>query len=253
MDLALGEKNVLISAAGGGLGPALAEAFWDEGANIYLVSRSREKLEGIVSSLPPRPEQHADFLALDLSATSSPAALVRSLNEQGFSPDVVIHHLGGPLGVKSSLSSYESWQKVLWLNVFFASELNRLLVEDLKKKGWARIVHISSISANNLRGSGPYGCAKALLNAYTCTLGRELAETNVVVSAVLPGAIYSPGGPWDQHMKHNPGVIDDFLRHHHACGRLGTPDEIVPTVLFLSSMHMTFSQGALINVDGGTM
>ena len=112
---------------------------------------------------------------------------------------------------------------------------------------------ISSISAQSLRGSAPYGASKALLNAYVQTLGRELATSGIVVSAVMPGAFTAKGGHWDKIKKNNPKMMRDFLRHHHAIGRLGEAKEIAPWILFLCSKYSTFSVGTLINVDGGTM
>jgi 3-oxoacyl-[acyl-carrier protein] reductase len=118
---------------------------------------------------------------------------------------------------------------------------------------WGRVVHISSISAESLRGSAPYGAAKAYLNAYVKGLGRAVAPSGVVVSAVMPGAIWAEGGHWDRMRKERPEVEPDFLRHHHAIGRLGTAEEIAPAVLFLASRHVTFAPAAIVPIDGGTM
>jgi NAD(P)-dependent dehydrogenase (short-subunit alcohol dehydrogenase family) len=81
-----------------------------------------------------------------------------------------------------------------------------------------------------------------------------------VISAIMPGAVYAPGGPWDENSEINRKDPEaflrkraDFLRHHHAVGRLGTAEEIAPFAAFLASRFATFAQGSLVPVDGGTM
>ena len=81
-----------------------------------------------------------------------------------------------------------------------------------------------------------------------------LAKDNIVVSAIMPGSIIAKGTHWDNIRKTNPKMMKDFLRHHHATGRLGLASEISPWVMFLCSSYATpFVTGANINIDGGTM
>jgi NAD(P)-dependent dehydrogenase (short-subunit alcohol dehydrogenase family) len=76
----------------------------------------------------------------------------------------------------------------------------------------------------------------------------------------MPGAIYAPGGHWDENSPHNRKDQEaffrkraDFLRHHHAVGRLGLPEEIAPFAVFMASQQAAFAQASLVPVDGGTM
>ena len=98
-----------------------------------------------------------------------------------------------------------------------------------------------------------YSSSKAFLEAYVTTVAREYGKTSVVISSVSPGALLIKNGPWDHNMKNQPEMVDDFLRHHHASGRLGMAKEIVPFILLLSSELCTFAQGTNCNIDGGTM
>ena len=76
----------------------------------------------------------------------------------------------------------------------------------------------------------------------------------------MAGSFYSKGGAWDENSEKNSNDKEafykkraDFLRHHHAVERFGTPEEISPFALFMASQYVTFAQGSLINIDGGTM
>jgi 3-oxoacyl-[acyl-carrier protein] reductase len=252
MDLGIAGKRVLITGASQGIGRAIALDFARENCQVSLIARREKMLQQVVEEMGGAERGH-NYYVTDLLEEGAPTRAVRKLSAGNAPFDIVVHNLGGTLQVKDPLSPMEQWRKVWQFNVGVAIEMNALLIPPMQANGWGRVVHISSISAENLRGSGPYGAAKAYLNAYTKVLARGIAQTGVVVSAVLPGAIIAEGGHWDNIRKTNPAMMADFLRHHHAVGRLGTAEEIAPFVLFMASEHVTFGQGALINVDGGTM
>jgi len=141
--------------------------------------------------------------------------------------------------------------------------MNHYLLPPMLERGWGRVIHVSSISARTLRGNGLYSSAKAFLNSYVTTLGRELAASGVVVSAVMPGAVAFEGSYWDKRWqdtaprpdgeRNGREICMDYLRHHQAANRFGTPEEIADLVLFLSSSQASFMQGCIIPVDGGSM
>ena len=252
MDLGITDKRVLVTAASQGIGQAIALAFAAENCRVAVVARREQELKQLVEDMGGPSKGHAHCV-MDLMGEGNPTAALQQLDADNDPFDIVIHNIGGTLQVKNPLAPMTDWQKVWRFNVGIAIEINDVVAPAMQQKEWGRIIHISSISGESLRGSGPYGAAKAYLNAYTKVLGRALAPTGVVVSAVLPGAVYAPGGHWDNVAKTNPTMKADFLRHHHAIGRLGTADEIAPFAVFLASKYVSFAQGACINVDGGTM
>ncbi len=100
-------------------------------------------------------------------------------------------------------------------------------------------------------GALPYAAAKAYLNAYVQGLGRELAQHNIVVCAILPAAVLSEGKYWDKVSKQDPELARSFLERHHSIRRFGKPEEIASFATFMASQHAAFACGALIPVDGG--
>jgi len=256
MNLGLQGRFALITGASQGIGLEIARSLSEEGVVCILLARDEDKLLRAQSTLSGVGHNICVLDVLDDEAIEN--VISNLMNQYEF--DICIHNVGGTLGVKNSLVKKSDWAKVWDFNVGNAIHINNLLIPGMQKKGFGRIVHVSSISGESLRGSGPYAAAKAYLNAYIKILGRSVAQDNIVVSGVLPGAVYAKGGHWDEESDHNKSDIaeffrkkSDFLRHHHAIGRLGTANEIAPWVVFLCSNQASFAVGALIPIDGGTM
>ena len=252
MNLGIKGKKVLVTGASQGIGRSIALAFAKEGCMVSVIARRAQELTDLVNMMGGSQAGHY-WYAADLLNQGAPTEAINTLVAEHGHFDIVIHNVGGTLQIKNPLSSMEEWLRVWQFNVGIAIEINQLVIPPMQERAWGRVIHISSVAGLDHRGSPPYAAAKSYLNAYTRTLGRAVAPSGVVVSAILPGAIYAENGHWDKVKTTNPSMLEDFIRHHHAVGRLGTAEEIAPFALFMASQWATFAQAALISVDGGTM
>jgi 3-oxoacyl-[acyl-carrier protein] reductase len=222
-----------------------------EGARIAFAARSEKDIATL------RDETHAvergHFgLVVDLEADGAPQKLIDSLAANGFGePDAIVHNLGGTLDVNDPFCPVSDWRRVWRFNLEIAIELNRHYVPKMMQRKWGRVVHISSISSMENHGPIPYCSVKAALNAYTRSLGRYVAPNGVVVSAVLPGAVWTEGGYWDEAMRERPEHVERYLKDRMAIGRFGQPAEISGLVAMLCSHHASFCVGSIFPVDGG--
>jgi NAD(P)-dependent dehydrogenase (short-subunit alcohol dehydrogenase family) len=259
MDLGIAKKRVLITGASRGIGAEIARHFAKEGCQLSLIARDRKNLESVLKEIGNTDVGH-DYLEINLRDPGAPTEAVKELLSRHESIDIIVHNLGGALGVKDPLADINDWLEVWRFNVGIAIEMNANLVPVMKKNKWGRIIHVSSINAvtggamvEPYGGSPAYSCAKAYLNMYIKVIGREMVKDNVIVSGVMPGTILSKGKYWDKLQKLNPQRVKEYLENHHAINRFGKAEEIAPFVLLLASTHASFAAGSLLNIDGGAL
>jgi NAD(P)-dependent dehydrogenase (short-subunit alcohol dehydrogenase family) len=249
MELGLYGRRALVTGAGRGIGRAIAQTLAQEGAVVAVVSRNQEELLELVDSLGGQAKGHRQF-AMDLMPDGAPTELLEKLKP--FGPlDIVVHSLGGTLGITDPFCSLEDWRKIYRFNFEVAVEVNRLVLPGMQNRKWGRVVHISSISAMENHGPVTYCAMKAALTAYTRSMGGVVAPDGVVISAVLPGAVFTEKGYWDVTSREHPEHVRKYLTERQRIGRFGRPQEIASFVSYLCSSLASFNTGSVVPVDGG--
>ncbi len=203
-----------------------------------------------MSKMPGGKKKHFST-ALDLEKEKAPYMLFQKLKKNFGIPEIIVHNLGGALDIRDPFCSMREWRRIYRVNFEVAVELNSLIVPYLQKKKWGRVVHISSIAAMENQGPVTYCATKAALTAYVRSFGGVVAPDGVVVSAVLPGAVFTERGYWDVTSKKNPEHVKKFLTERQRIGRFGRPEEIADFVTFLCSELASFNTGSIIPIDGG--
>ncbi len=252
MELGLKNKKVLIIGASKGIGRGIVKGFSEEGANIVAVARSEELLKEVAAESKASGSASFAYEVKDIMECDTQVFADELLQKYGVF-DVVVHNVGGSLISRNHLGGSDDWNYALKFNAVAAIDMNSRLIPPMIERGYGRVIHISSISAVMLRGNPLYASAKAFLNAYVTTVGRQLAPTGVVLCSVMPGAVAFEGSYWDKSIKTGEPKVDDFLRHHQAVNRFGTPEEIANAVLFMASDKSSFMQATNIPVDGANM
>lgn len=252
MDLGLKNKKVLIVGASKGIGRGIAAGFAEEGCNIVAIARSGELLEEVKTEALEKGAASFEYEVKDIMECDTREFAQHLLDAYGVF-DVVVHNVGGSLISRNHLGGAEDWNYALKFNAVAAIDMNSVLIPPMIERGSGRVIHISSISAVMLRGNPLYASAKAFLNAYVTTVGRQLAPTGVLLCSVMPGAVAFEGSYWDKFVKEGHPRVNDFLKHHQAADRFGTPEEIANAVLFMASDKSSFMQATNIPVDGANM
>lgn len=250
MELGIKNRLALVTGGGRGIGAAIAKCLAKEGVRVAIVARTASDVKNLVEKIGGKKRGHVGVV-LDLVDNKGPEKLVEILKKDFGMPSIVVHNLGGTLDINDPFCSVRDWRLVYRFNFEVAVELNTILVKNMQKKKWGRVVHISSISAMENHGPVTYCAMKAALAAYTRSFGGAVASDGVVVSTVLPGAVYTKKGYWDIISKENPAHVKKFLAERQRIGRFGKPEELGNFVTFLCSKLASFNTGSIVPVDGG--
>jgi 3-oxoacyl-[acyl-carrier protein] reductase len=250
MNLGLQEKHALVTGAGRGLGQGICLELAANGAKVLAVSRTSSDLVALLDKMGGKRLGH-QVLVADLSKKAGLKKLNNFINKSFVSPNIIVNNLGGNLGFTDPLGSVAQWRQVMNLNVEVAIELNRTYIPRMRRSKWGRICHVSSISALENQGPPAYCAAKAALNAYVRSLGRYVCSDNVILTSIMPGAVFTPGGYWDKAKKKRPDHVKKYLRERMAIRRFGKIEEISGVVAFLCSDQASFCVGSCFLADGG--
>ena len=248
MDVNLKGKKALVTGSSRGIGRGIAGALAREGAELILVARDKDRLEEAKKNLPGKMNHSA--LALDLMKMDHLQKLGEFMETHGY-PDILVHNLGGSIGVTDPFASSEDWSKVWHFNLGISHEINRRVVPKMGEKKWGRIIHISTLATQTHEGYPAYIAAKCAVNGYVKCLAREVARHNVVVAAVSPGIVRIEGRYFANLEKEKPEELHAYLKNHLPMMRLGEIGEVADVVAFLCSERASFMTGSNVSVDGG--
>ncbi len=186
-------RVALVTGASRGLGRAIAEALWREGASLWMVARSAAGLDELASALAPRAlaDQRVETLAADLADPAAPRHIAEQVVARFGRVDVLVNNaaLIGPIG-RLWESDEQAWDETLRVDLLAPVALCRAVVPGMIARGAGRIVNVSGGGASTpLPHFSAYATAKAALVRFSETLGRELDGSGVEVNCLGPGAL----------------------------------------------------------------
>lgn len=177
-------------------------------------------------------------------------ALVANVKRDlGRGPDVLVNSVGGTHDELFMGSSFAAHQELIQEHLVVTMALAHLVVRDMYKGRFGRIVNLSSISARYAkRGQASYAAAKAGLEGFSRTLAIELAHRGITVNVVAPGLIQTPmTRDFIAGLVARPRGIAERI----PAGTVGTPEDVAGVIRFLCSEQARYITGAVLTVDGG--
>jgi 3-oxoacyl-[acyl-carrier protein] reductase len=251
MNLGLSEKKVLITGSSQGIGRSIAFGFLEEGADVIIVSRGKEKLHKLKFELQERfGEGRILSFVCDCSDDDSLSHLNDFIVENWGVLDVVVANVGDGSSVSDVVPTNERWIKTWSSNFESALKTSRAFIPMLERSN-GNLLFISSIAGLEAFGAPvDYSTAKTAVIAFAKNIARKLAK-NVRVNVVAPGNVNFPEGVWAKKYKSNPKLIIKMIKDTVPMNRFGKPEEISDSVLFLCSERASFITGSVLVVDGG--
>jgi NAD(P)-dependent dehydrogenase (short-subunit alcohol dehydrogenase family) len=113
---------------------------------------------------------------------------------------------------------------------------------------WGRIIHLSSNAQRVGTGYCPYTSAKAALDGYVKAVSREFSKDGVIITAVAPGIVHTPGR---YYASLDSKEQEAYFNKYIAIGRFGRAEEVAKLIAYLASDHSSYMAGAIVQIDGG--
>ena len=237
-------KNILITGGGTGLGKQMAKTYLELGANVLIASRKSEVLENTCNELG---NNNIDYKVLNVKEHESVKEFVNSLETL---PDVVINNAAGNFICPSKDLTYNGWNSILDIVLKGTMDLTLQLGQRMiNENKTGNFLNISTTYANT--GSGyvlPSAVAKAGCDNMTKSLGAEWGKYGIRINSIAPGPIYTEGA----FSRLDPsGQFRKKAEEKLPLGRFGETEELAHLVCFVTSEHMNWMTGQVINLDGG--
>ena len=242
-------KNVLVTGGSTGIGAEIVRQFFLAGANIYVISRSKKKLNEISASLKTLNTKGGfTMFPLDVTDLKAFKNYLNTENTNGISFDVMVNSAGIYPKIKLIDTKEEDWDKIINVNLRSAFFISKYMARHMMATGGGSIINIASFAAEVPSvGSGVYAASKAGLNSLVKSMASEWAPYNIRVNALNPGVIRTE---MTQKLINKKG--EDMLKQI-ALNRFGNPSEVAETVLFIASEASSYITGEIINVTGGKL
>jgi len=228
------KQTVLVTGAAGNLGQAVAEAFFERGANLVLLGRRREELTKVYGSANER----RMLAPADVLDQAEVEAAVTSAIERFERIDVLCNIAGGfRMGAPVHETTDEMWQSMLDVNARSVITMARAVVPRMLAAGSGKIVNVAAMAAlKGGAGMGAYAASKSATIRLTETMAAELRDKGINVNCVMPSIIDTP-----QNRDAMPGADPQ---------RWVAPAALAEVILFLASDAARAVHGAAIPVVG---
>ncbi len=230
-------RTFLITGASKGIGRAVAEQLAAKGHRVVGLARHAGD-----------PTFPGDLVAADLADSAQADRIFTELAGR-YAFDGLVNNVGMARAESLGTIRLDALEEVLRLNLYPALQATQAILPGLLRRGWGRIVNISSLTTLGILERTSYAAAKAAIASFTRTWSLELAASGITVNTVSPG----PTGT-ELFRKNNPEGSEGERRYLSGIPmkRLGTPEETAAAVVFFLSEEASFITGQNLFVDGGS-
>lgn len=235
-------KVALVTGAASGIGAATARLFAEHGAHVFGVDRD------------PVADSRAGVTALVADVTDRVAveAAVRQAQERHGRVDVLVNNAGADVFSEPLALDDADWERCLSLNLKGSWNVTRAVLPAMLAQGAGAIVNIASVHGHKIiPGAFPYPVAKHGLIGLTRSLGIEYAARGIRVNSISPGLILVPRIEAWFAASPDPEAKRREQTELLPCKRIGTPEEVAYTALFLASDEARYINATDILIDGG--
>ena len=240
----LENKNIILTAAGQGIGKATAIAFHKEGANVFATDINEITLKALKDEYPK-----IDVFKLDGTNKEEIENYCKHMNNIDvlFNAVGFVHH-GTILDCEE-----KDWDFSFNVNIKSMYFMCKAILPKMIDQKKGSIINVASV-ASSLKGVPnrfAYGASKAAIIGLTKSIAADFVKQNIRCNAIAPGTVFTPS--WEDRVKQSADPVQakkDFIARQ-PMGRLGTADEIASMAIYLAGDESGFTTGNTFSVDGG--
>jgi len=240
----LENKNIVVTAAGQGIGRATAIAYCKEGANVYATDINEKTLLSLNNEYP-----NIKIKKLDSTNKKAIEDFTMLLDKV----DVLFNAVGFVHHGTILECNEKEWDFSFNVNIKSMYFMTKSILPKMVKQNKGNIINVSSI-ASSLKGLPNrfvYGTTKAAIIGFTKSIASDFLKNNIRCNAIAPGTVHTPS--WEERVQSAPNPTKakkDFIERQ-PMGRLGTPEEIAALAIYLASDESKFITGITHPIDGG--
>ena len=242
-------KVALVTGGSRGIGYMIARGYVENGVKTYISARKAEACDAAAKEL----SQYGTCISLpaDVGRLDDLKRLVKELAARESKLHLLVNNAGANWAEPLESYSESGWDKVVDTNLKAVFFLTRELIPQLKAAGTpedpARVINIGSIDGLHVPGldTFAYSSSKAGVHHLTRTLARRLARDHINVNAIAPGPFES------KMMAETLKTFGAAIKAAAPRGRIGEPEDMAGSAIFLSSRASAYITGAVLPVDGG--
>jgi NAD(P)-dependent dehydrogenase (short-subunit alcohol dehydrogenase family) len=244
----LENKVAVITGAGRGIGRALAIGFAEAGADVVLLSRTKEDLDQVANEINAFGKKAYPIVA-DVAEKSSIHEAFNEMKDKNLSIDILVNNAGMNIRTPAFDVTEEEWEKIINTNLKSAFFMSQKAGEMMQQQGnGGRIINISSVAGHTaLRTGVVYASTKAAMIQMTKVLAFEWGHHNISVNSIGPWYFETP---LTEKILRDEKYVADILAVT-PLKRIGQLPELVGPVVFLASDAASYITGQTLFVDGG--
>ena len=241
------KKVALVTGSSKGIGKGIAKILVENNYIVYINGRNTKDLENTAKEL----NNKVKIIEIDLTNDLNIQNTIRNIFKEEKRLDLVVSNIGSGKSKPGWNVSIEEYKRIFDINFFNSVSLANHSIEAMRSNG-GHIIFISSIAGCESLGAPiTYSSAKTALLSFSKNLSNDAAQFNIRVNSISPGNVMFEGSTWDDKMKNNKTLVEEYIENNVPLNTFATPEDIAKTVMYLE--ESSFVTGSNIVVDGGQL
>lgn len=241
-------RVAVVSGASSGIGVQFAEALAEQGADLVLLARRKEKLEEVAEKIR---EMGRECLTIkcDVTETDQIKDAVKQTIDRYGKVDILVNNAGAGGQTHAQDTEDEDWEREISLNLTGLFKVSREFGKEMIKNKYGRVINIASMYGliGSVTGGIAYHASKGGVVNFTRALAAHWAQYNITANAIAPGFFASEA---TGHLIDSE-PFKELVKGTCPTARSGKEGELNPALIYLASDEASYTTGSIVVVDGG--